>query len=58
VDEDGTPLNEKSFGVGKDLDVPGAEEDDANERIGEEDEENNQYSRGGVENDNMTEGTP
>ena len=27
-----------------DLDVPGSEEDDANEEIGEEDEENNSYS--------------
>ena len=30
-----------------DLDIPGAEEDDANEEIGEEDEENNYYSVGG-----------
>ncbi|MEO6327968.1 MAG: hypothetical protein ABIO55_03510 [Ginsengibacter sp.] len=29
---------------GADLDVPGAEDDDANEEIGEEDEENNGYS--------------
>ena len=31
--------------MGKDLDVPGAELDDENEEIGEEDEENNTYSR-------------
>jgi hypothetical protein len=43
-DEDGTPLNEKVGLSGKDLDVPGSEEDDSNEEIGEEDEENNSYS--------------
>jgi len=32
---------------GGDLDVPGAELDDADEAIGEEDEENNSYSIGG-----------
>lgn len=32
---------------GKDLDVPGAELDDQNEEIGSEDEENNSYSLGG-----------
>lgn len=32
--------------MGDDLDVPGAELDDANEKIGEEDEENNYYSLG------------
>lgn len=61
TDEDGDPLNEGSFGEdvsGSDLDVPGTELDDANEDIGAEDEENNTYSRGGVNNDNMTEGTP
>jgi len=47
VDEDGTPLNEKSSGrdlIGDDLDVPGSEDDDADEELGEEDEENNDYS--------------
>ena len=44
TDEDGTALNEKADVSGKDLDVPGSEEDDANEKIGEEDEENNSYS--------------
>ena len=34
-----------------DLDIPGAEEDDANEEIGEEDEENNYYSVGGDAHD-------
>ncbi len=58
-DFDGTPLNEASFGrerSGSDLDVPGSELDDRNERIGEEDEENNDYSLGGSDNDNLNEG--
>lgn len=46
TDEDGELLNEGSGeGLdGDDLDVPGAEADDANEIIGEEDEENNAFS--------------
>ena len=47
VDDDGDPLNEEGFGddySGKDLDVPGTEDDDLDEEIGEEDEENNSYS--------------
>ena len=44
TDEDGTPLNEKVNMSGSDLDVSGAEDDDASEKIGEEDEENNAYS--------------
>eukprot|EP01030_Chromulinospumella_sphaerica_P012183 gene12183-11973_t len=51
TDADGDPLNEvsslKSDVSGSDLDVPGAESDDDNEAIGEEDEENNYYSLGG-----------
>lgn len=50
TDNDGVPLNEGSFKndkTGDDLDVPGAELDDADEAIGEEDEENNDYSLGG-----------
>jgi hypothetical protein len=47
ADFDGEKLNEADDNVsGKDLDVPGAEDDDANEEIGEEDEENNEYSLG------------
>jgi hypothetical protein len=49
TDEDGTPLNEGSKVTamgGGDLDVPGAELDDADEKIGSEDEENNSYSLG------------
>ena len=47
TDEDGTPLNEKSGAndlSGEDLDVPGSELDDLDEALGEEDEENNNYS--------------
>ena len=41
-------MNEKTFAdvkTGVDLDVPGAELDDAQENIGSEDEENNYYSQ-------------
>ena len=37
------------------LDVPGSELDDANEIIGEEDEENNYYSLGGDRHDSLEE---
>jgi len=56
VDDDGDPLNEISddYGhTGADLDVPGSAADDANENIGEEDEENNYYSLGGDKEDNL-----
>lgn len=42
-DDDDELLNED------DLDIPGADADDANEAIGEEDEENNYYSLGDTE---------
>lgn len=57
-DEDGEPLNEEGFGEdvsGGDLDVPGTEADDANEEIGEEDEENNAFSASDENNDNVSE---
>lgn len=44
--------NEKDFEEdvsGSDLDIPGSEEDDAEENTGNEDEENNHYSLGGDE---------
>jgi hypothetical protein len=44
TDDEGTALNEEIDQSGKELDVPGSEEDDANEEIGEEDEENNPFS--------------
>jgi hypothetical protein len=53
-DEDGEELNEGSFEnnvSASDLDIPGEELDDANENIGEEDEENNDYSLGGDNDD-------
>ena len=51
-------MNEKSFEddlTGDDLDIPGAELDDSNEEIGEEDEENNYYSLGGDNHDDLEE---
>lgn len=44
-DDDGDELNEGPDDLtGEDLDVPGSDEDDLDEEIGEEDEENNSYS--------------
>jgi hypothetical protein len=40
---------------GNDLDVPGSELDDEQEEIGSEDEENNYYSVGGDNHDNLEE---
>jgi len=51
-DDEGEPLNEGSSSAshgGEDLDIPGAEDDDADEAIGEEDEENNDYSEADTE---------
>ena len=51
-DEDGDLLNEHSSAddiSGQDLDIPGSEADDADELIGEEDEENNGYSQADTE---------
>ncbi len=56
--EPGGEMNAKDFGddvSGADLDVPGAEDDDAQEEIGSEDEENNHYSLGGDNHDNLEE---
>ncbi len=50
--------NEKGFKddvSGDDLDVPGSELDDAQEEIGSEDEENNYYSIGGDNHDDLEE---
>lgn len=58
-DNEGEPLNEASFGndmSGKDLDVPGADEDDRDEELGEEDEENNEYSISANDDNNETSG--
>lgn len=42
---------------GEDLDIPGAELDDQDESIGEEDEENNSYSIGGDRHEDLEENT-
>lgn len=52
------PWNEKDFTddvTGSDLDIPGAELDDDMENIGSEDEENNYYSLGGDNHNNLDE---
>ena len=50
TDEDGEKLNVASFDeTGEDLDIPGAELDDDDELLGEEDEENNGYSEADTE---------
>jgi len=41
--------------IAEDLDVPGTELDDMDEEIGEEDEENNYYSLGGGDHDDLEE---
>jgi len=40
--------------TGEDLDIPGTELDDENEKIGSEDEENNYYSLGGDKEENTS----
>jgi len=50
-DFEGEALNEAQDLSGNDLDVPGEKLDDANKDIGEEDEENNEYSLGGDNHD-------
>lgn len=50
--------NEKDFNddaTGSDLDVPGSELDDEQENIGSEDEENNYYSLGGDDHNDLEE---
>lgn len=56
TDTEGDPLNEGSFDSdvsGEDLDTPGSEDDNPDEAVGEEDEENNPYSLGGDEKDDV-----
>ena len=53
-------LNEKDFEedmTGEDLDIPGSEMDDQQESVGSEDEENNYYSLGGDNHDDLEEDT-
>jgi hypothetical protein len=50
--------NEKEFSEdvsGDDLDIPGAELDDEDEAVGSEDEENNYYSIGGDNHNDLDE---
>lgn len=50
TDDEGDLLNVASSGeTGEDMDIPGAELDDDNEMLGEEDEENNGYSEADTE---------
>ena len=54
----GQSWNEKNFNQDKsggDLDVPGSELDDVQEDVGSEDEENNGYSIGGDNHNNLDE---
>lgn len=56
-EKEGT-LNEKNFEndmSGNDLDVPGSELDDQQENVGSEDEENNYYSLGGDNHNDLDE---
>ncbi|MBS1586259.1 MAG: hypothetical protein JSS82_12015 [Bacteroidetes bacterium] len=57
TDEDGDPLNEEANAIytGDELDVPGSELDDRDEATGDEDEENNYYSLGGDDKENLEE---
>jgi hypothetical protein len=52
--DDVKPRNEEDL-VSDDLDVPNSEADDAEEAVGSEDEENNYYSIGGDNHDNLEE---
>ena len=58
MEEDNPEINEdnkREESLGQGLDVPGAELDDAEEVIGEEDEENNYYSLGGDDHNDLEE---
>lgn len=60
-EKDDIYTNEKKVGIEDeeadeiDLDIPGAELDDADGKIGSEDEENNYYSLGGDNHDDLEE---
>jgi hypothetical protein len=63
TDMDGEPLNEESFGAGQaesgsDLDMDVNPDDTASDAMGQGDEENQYFSLGSAENDNIVEGTP
>ncbi len=48
-------INGAADQTGSDLDIPGSELDDTQENIGSEDEENNHYSLGGDDKENLEE---
>jgi hypothetical protein len=55
---DADAMNEKDFEdelSGNDLDVAGSELDDQQEKVGSEDEENNYYSLGGDDHNDLEE---
>ena len=55
-DEDSSGMRistNKNKNLGEGLDIPGAELDDLDEEIGEEDEENNYYSLGGDNHEDL-----
>jgi len=54
-DPEWTASAEENKSPGSGLDIPGSELDDADEEIGEEDEENNYYSLGGDNHDDLEE---
>lgn len=61
IDFQNEPLNERSFGeerIGRDLDIPGNNDETTTDALGQSDEENKYYSLGSSDNDNVTEGTP
>ncbi len=55
-DLDEVPIDDYDA-VGSDLDIPGTELDDVQESLGTEDEENNYYSLGGDNHENLDEST-
>jgi hypothetical protein len=58
INEDADAMNEKDFEdelSGNDLDVAGSELDDQQEKVGSEDEENNYYSLGGDDHNDLEE---
>jgi hypothetical protein len=55
LEEETGKAGRRTAELGDDLDVPGSELDDADEEIGEEDEENNYYSIGGDDHNDLEE---
>lgn len=61
TDFEGEKLNEGSFGEdrsGADLDIPESSDESKSDAMNQGDEENDFYSLGSADNDNVTEGTP